>query len=141
MGFKGLCFMEKKTGKKLPVKTPVKVTEKPIRGSERSGLYFSEPNKIIVSKVAGKVIIPGLENPAAWACDCICYCNCDCVAPLCDCSVCNCDCNCQTPDKAQQIINELGINEKVKKPKGLTKLDAQYGQIVAIMNSIKPKKR
>jgi hypothetical protein len=137
--------MSKKIVKDIPVKVPKKVPVKttttiPSKAPQRSSFYFSEPNKLIISKVAGKVVIPGLINPAAWACDCICYCNCDCVAPLCDCSVCDCDCSCQSPDKSQQVINQLGV-EKVKGQKGLTKLDAQYGKIVEIMNSIKIKGR
>jgi hypothetical protein len=80
----------------------------------RSRIYLGEPSKVMISKVAGKIVFPG--RPAAdgdcdcvcacdcgTACDCICHCDCanclcDCSCTVCDCSSCGtacaCDCNC-----------------------------------------------
>lgn len=120
----------------------------------QSQIYFSEPHKIAISKVAGKIHIPGIN--VADHCDCICHCDCtnclcdcsctvcdcgacgtacscscDCNPGYCDCSVCECDCDCITPEKAQQVMQAA---RQLTAALGLQKA-AKFGDVVRILSS------
>jgi hypothetical protein len=129
--------------------------------SPQSLIYFSEPNKIAVSKVAGKIRIPGIS--VADHCDCICHCDCanclcdcsctvcscgscdgacvcdcNCNPVYCDCSVCNCDCDCITPDKSEQILEASRqlVNSLSKAKKAV-----RFGDMAQILGSIRRGRR